>query len=50
MGKARMYGMKSTFIPNSKADQMNKRFKRKTKAKQIAKLWNRRAEDGNTCL
>ena len=29
MGKARMIGMKTTFIPNSKADQMNKRFKRK---------------------
>lgn len=29
MAKPRMIGMNKTFIPNSKADQMKKRFKRK---------------------
>ena len=31
MGKPKMYGMNKTFIPNSKADQRKKRFKRKSK-------------------
>lgn len=31
MTKARMYGMKVKYIPNSVADQKKKRFKRKAK-------------------
>ena len=37
MGKPRMIGMNKTFIPNSKADQMKKRFKRKEAQKQLKK-------------
>jgi hypothetical protein len=29
MGKPRMIGINKTFIPNSKVDQMKKRFRRK---------------------
>lgn len=34
MAKPRMIGMNKTFIPNSKADQMKKRFKRKAVQKR----------------
>lgn len=33
MAKANVYGMNTKFIPNSKADQMNRRFKKKAKGK-----------------
>ena len=33
MGKAKMYGMKSTYVPNSKADQKRHKHK-KGKAKK----------------
>jgi hypothetical protein len=36
MGKPKMYGMNKTFIPNSKAERMNKRFQRKAIAKKVA--------------
>ena len=36
MAKPRMIGMNKTFIPNSKADQMKKRFNRNDAKKQ----WN----------
>lgn len=29
MSKAKLYGQKTQYIPNAKADQKNKRFKRK---------------------
>lgn len=31
MGKARIYGAKSPYVPNNQADQRRKRFKRKAK-------------------
>lgn len=34
MSKPKIYGMNKTFIPNSKADQMKKRFKRKASARK----------------
>ena len=34
MGKPKMYGMNKTFIPNSKADQRKKRFKRKAQKRK----------------
>ena len=52
MGKPRMIGMKSTFIPNSKADQMNKRFKRKERMhheRQHHVLPSNRADGGGSC-
>jgi hypothetical protein len=33
MGKPRMIGMNKTYVPNSKADQRSKRFKRKGRKK-----------------
>lgn len=34
MAKPRMIGMNKTYVPNSKADQRSKRFKRKTVQKR----------------
>jgi hypothetical protein len=31
MGKARIYGTKSQYVPNNQADQRKKRFKRKAR-------------------
>lgn len=39
MGKPNMYGMNKKFIPNSKADQRNRRFKNKAKQRKERKKY-----------